>query len=73
MLDIFRFGFDFGAIEDKNSKWVRTYDTINEAMRDIKFLFFPILDTYLLPLFPERQTAHKELDRFMHLLDEVIQ
>ncbi|ORZ03932.1 cytochrome P450, partial [Syncephalastrum racemosum] len=67
------FGFDFGAIEDKNSKWVRTYDTINEAMRDLKFLFFPVLDTYLVSLFPERQKAHKELDRFMHLLDEIIE
>lgn len=67
------FGFDFKAVEDKNSNWVTTYNDINDALHDIKFAIFPSLDKEYLWLFPKRQRLHKRLDEFLRMIDGVIE
>ncbi|KAG2195573.1 hypothetical protein INT47_001320 [Mucor saturninus] len=66
------FGFDFNAIRDPNSEWVKTYEGISKAMEDPLFFIFPILDKDLLWMFPKRIQAHKEMERFLKMLDGVI-
>lgn len=66
------FGFDFKAISQKDNDWVNTYHTIIGGIWDPKFFLFPSLDTRLLWLFPKRQVLHKELNRFLIMLDKVI-
>ncbi|KAI7883813.1 cytochrome P450 [Mucor mucedo] len=66
------FGFNFNAIQDQHSPWVRTYDICNVGIRDPFFFVFPKFDKKYLWLFPKRKLIHDELDRFVHMLQEVI-
>lgn len=66
-------GFDFNAIRDKDNEWVNTYNSINVGVRDPFFSIFPTFDQELLWLFPKRKAIHKEMDRFLGMLDQVIQ
>jgi cytochrome P450 len=66
------FGFDFGAIKDRKSKWVVTYERINRGIKDMRYFVFPFLDKYFLWMLPERRAIHQLLDRFMEMIDGVI-
>ncbi|KAL9541602.1 hypothetical protein MBANPS3_009026 [Mucor bainieri] len=66
------FGFEFNAIKDDNSPWVMTYNTVNTAMQEALYFLFPSLDQSLLWLSPKRQAVHRELERFVDMLSEVI-
>ncbi|KAG2213089.1 hypothetical protein INT47_011238 [Mucor saturninus] len=48
------FDFEFNAIKEQNNEWMTRYTKINQGLRDPKFIFFPLLDTTLRWLFPER-------------------
>ncbi|KAI7883814.1 cytochrome P450 [Mucor mucedo] len=66
------FGFDFNAIKDPNSPWVRTYNICNEGFRNTFFFVFPVFDKKYLWMFPKRVYIHQEMDRFRHMLQDVI-
>jgi cytochrome P450 len=67
------FGFDFEAIKDRKSQWVLTYEQINIGISDKRYYLFPFLDKYFLWLQPERRAIHQQLDRFMEMVDGVIE
>ncbi|KAI8579671.1 hypothetical protein K450DRAFT_240961 [Umbelopsis ramanniana AG] len=67
------FGFEFNATNTPEGEWVTTYNDVADNVGDFKYLFFPILDTTLLGLFPERQKKHESLNRLNELFDRVIQ
>ncbi|KAI8342010.1 cytochrome P450 [Chlamydoabsidia padenii] len=67
------FGFDFDSILDENNKWVETYYHIKSGVNDPLFFFFPLLDQKFLWLFPERRRKHEALQRFLGMLDDVIE
>lgn len=67
-------GFEFNAIKNKDSPWVHTYNICNEGLRDPFFFLFPSFDQPpLLSLFPKRKEAHQEMDRFINMLQNVIE
>lgn len=65
-------GFDFNAIQNPNSPWVLTYDICNKGIRNPFFFIFPKFDREFLWMFPKRVFIHKEMDRFAHMLQEII-
>lgn len=65
-------GFDFNAIRDPNSPWVRTYDICNKGIRNPFFFIFPAFDKKYLWMFPKRVSIHQEMARFVHMLQDVI-
>lgn len=66
-------GFEFNAISDPDSGgWVKTYEEISRNLEDPLFFIFPILDKKLLWMFPKRLQAHKEMDRFLNMIDGII-
>lgn len=65
-------GFDFKAIREKDNDWVNTYNTVSKGMGDPFFFLLPIFDTKLLWLFPKRQAVHKEMSRFLKMMDQII-
>ncbi|KAG0181655.1 cytochrome P450-dit2 [Apophysomyces sp. BC1034] len=66
------FGFDFGALKDKNSPWVHVYNSIQHGMFEQPFFNFPILDQQLRWLFPKRKIIHDNVERFNKMLDNII-
>lgn len=52
---------------------MKTYNTVNSAILSPFFFLFPKLDSTYVWLFPKRALVHKELDRFLGMLDNVIQ
>lgn len=66
-------GFEFNAILDRDSAWVRTYNICNTGMRDIFFFFFPKLDQKYVWMFPERVKIHEEMDRFFEMINNMIE
>lgn len=66
-------GFEFNAICDPNNDWVKTYKKINKSIDDPLFFNFPKLDREYLWLFPKRVQAHKEMDRLLLMIDQVIE
>ncbi|KAI9029851.1 cytochrome P450 [Phycomyces nitens] len=66
------FDFDFHATDEPDNEWVQVYSRISHGLGKPLWLFFPILDRKLSWLFPERNKAHKSLDRFLEMLDNVI-
>jgi cytochrome P450 len=42
-------------------------------MQDPLFFFFPILETRFLHLFPKRKLIHNDCDRFLSLMDSMIE
>ncbi|KAI9345054.1 cytochrome P450 [Pilaira anomala] len=67
------FGFKFNAISDNGNEWVKTYNSINDGIRDPLFFLFPSLDTTFLWIFPERKRVHREWDKFSNMLSTIIQ
>ncbi|KAI8140957.1 cytochrome P450 [Fennellomyces sp. T-0311] len=66
------FGFDFGAIEDKNNTWVRRYHTILAATEIPFFVIFPIFERKFLDWFPQRKKVHQEVTIFLDMIQKVI-
>ncbi|KAI9345051.1 cytochrome P450 [Pilaira anomala] len=66
------FGFKFNAISDRNNEWVKTYNYVNDGIRDPIYFLFSSLDTTFLRFFPKRQMLHKEWDKFSVMLDNFI-
>lgn len=52
---------------------MRTYDICNAGLRDPVFFLLPKLDTDFLWMFPKRTQIHKEMDRFVNMLQKVIE
>jgi cholesterol 24(S)-hydroxylase len=71
--DAFSTDFDFNALEDRNSVWVHTYNTIYTALMDPTYFFFPILESHFMWLLPKRRHAHKELEKFRGMIIGVIE
>lgn len=69
---VYTIGFEFNAIKDDDSPWVHNYNTINAALQEPLYFLFPSLDQSLRWLSPKRQAVHRELDRFVNMLSEVI-
>lgn len=67
------FGFNFDAIQDRDSEWVVRYHRISHGLVSPIFFLLPIFDTKFRWMFPERQKIHDEMDRFTGMLDKVIQ
>lgn len=67
------FGFKFNAISDNGNEWVKTYNAINEGIRNPIFFLFPSLDTTFRWMFPERKRVHREWDKFSNMLNTIIQ
>ena len=65
--------FKFNATQDENSEWKTVYDNVIEDVRDLKFIFFPFLEQKLRFLFPARQAAFKRLDKFVGMLQHIIE
>ncbi|KAF7729532.1 cytochrome P450-dit2 [Apophysomyces ossiformis] len=66
------FDFEFNAIENPNNEWVALYHSVMRGHTDAMFNFFPILDRKFLWLFPKRQKIHRDLTRFLEMLDDMI-
>ncbi|ORY94215.1 cytochrome P450 [Syncephalastrum racemosum] len=67
------FGFNFNALRDKDNKWVTGYNSIKDGMIKPLFIMFPIFDTKLRWMFPERCKAHAHLTEFLAMLDQIIE
>ncbi|KAI9028827.1 cytochrome P450, partial [Phycomyces nitens] len=66
------FDFDFNAIEQPDSPWVSIYEKVDKALVHPFHAFFPKADQYLLWMMPDRKQAHKDLDVFLKMIDNVI-
>ncbi|KAI8085855.1 cytochrome P450 [Gilbertella persicaria] len=67
------FDFDFNALGDKNSQWVRYYDSVKDGMSHPFYIFFPAFDTKYLYLQKKRKEVHDNLDKFLQNLDKIIE
>ncbi|KAI8883865.1 cytochrome P450 [Backusella circina FSU 941] len=67
------FGFDFKAIKEGKSEWLLTYEKILKGFTDKLYFIFPFLDKHFLWMQPERRAIHQELDRFLEMIDGVIE
>ena len=65
-------GFDFNAVNDTNSEWVKRYTTVMSGALDPLYLMFPILDNLLLPFNAKRLYRYNELQKLLKMLDHVI-
>lgn len=43
------------------------------GMQDPLFFFFPVLESRFLHMFPKRQLIHDDCDRFLNLMDSMIE
>ncbi|KAI7883978.1 cytochrome P450 [Lichtheimia hyalospora FSU 10163] len=66
------YGFDFNAVNDTNSEWVKRYTTVMSGAFDPLYLMFPILDNLLLPFNARRMHQYDELQKLLKMLDHVI-
>lgn len=66
-------GFEINALKDPDNEWLRTYQSIINGMQDPLFFFFPILEARFLHMFPKRKLIHDDCDRFLKLMDEMIE
>ncbi|KAI8093091.1 cytochrome P-450 cyp509A1 [Halteromyces radiatus] len=67
------FGFNFSSLLDKNSEWKQIYDDVNRNVMDPMYALFPFLEQKFLWLFPKRQQAHKTLDKFLGMLNGIVE
>ncbi|ORY96302.1 cytochrome P450 [Syncephalastrum racemosum] len=72
VLGLSMFGFDFDALENEGSTWVKRYNNINRSLFDMKYIFFPFLDRYCLSMLPKRRAVHDELTQFLQFLESII-
>ena len=66
------FGFDFECVSVVDNKWLKGYDNIRDNFADLFFILFQIFDDELKWMFPHRVSAHKDLDRLLANIDNVI-
>ncbi|CAO3609845.1 unnamed protein product [Cunninghamella echinulata] len=67
------FDFDFNAVVDEKSEWKLVYDEVNSSLTNPLYIFFPILETKLLWLFPKRQKSHQTLVKWQNMLTSMIE
>lgn len=67
------FGFDFNALADPTNEWVTVYTDVKDAIMDPFFLVFPVFDTTLVKWFPKRAKHHKQMTKFLAMLDTIIE
>ncbi|CEG79632.1 hypothetical protein RMATCC62417_14075 [Rhizopus microsporus] len=67
------FGFDFNALSDKDSQWVRNYESIVQGMASPFFIAFPAFDTTYRHWFKKRLEVHNNLDMFLDNIDKMIE
>ncbi|KAG0788485.1 hypothetical protein G6F16_001452 [Rhizopus arrhizus] len=67
------FGFDFHAIEDKESKWVEYYESVMQGMASPFYIVFPSFDTKYVHWFSKREQLHDNLSKLMENMDEIIE
>ncbi|KAG1050119.1 hypothetical protein G6F43_007586 [Rhizopus delemar] len=67
------FGFDFHAIEDKESKWVEYYESVMQGMASPFYIVFPAFDTKYVHWFRKRRQLHDNLSKLMENMDEIIE
>lgn len=65
-------GFDFECVSVVDNKWLKGYDNIRDNFADLFFILFQIFDDELKWMFPRRVSAHKDLDRLLANIDNVI-
>lgn len=65
-------GFDFECVSVVDNKWLKGYDNIRDNFSDLFFILFQIFDDELKWMFPHRVSAHKDLDRLLANIDNVI-
>lgn len=65
-------GFDFECVSVVDNKWLKGYDNIRDNFADLFFILFQIFDDELRWMFPHRVSAHKDLDRLLANIDNVI-
>ncbi|OBZ91245.1 hypothetical protein A0J61_00715 [Choanephora cucurbitarum] len=66
-------GFEFNAISQKDSKWVKTYTVINSGLSNPIHFLFPFLDRYdSIWLSAKRRYLHHQMDLFLEMIDQVI-
>lgn len=65
-------GFDFECVSVVDNKWLKGYDNIRDNFADLFFILFQIFDDELKWMFPHRVSAHKDLDRLLANIDNVI-
>ncbi|OAD75052.1 CYP509 protein, partial [Phycomyces blakesleeanus NRRL 1555(-)] len=66
------FGFDFHAIDNPGNEWVRIYNNITRGLYRPLWFLVPILERKFLWMFPERQKVHQDLNKFLSMLDIII-
>lgn len=66
-------GFDFNALGDKDSQWVRNYESIMQGMASPFFIAFPAFDTTYRHWFKKRLEVHNNLDMFLDNIDKMIE
>ncbi|KAG2210476.1 hypothetical protein INT47_002418 [Mucor saturninus] len=67
------FGFDINALNDPSNEWLRTYENIIVGMQDPVYFFFPVLERHFLNFLPKRKLIHRDCDRFLKLMDDMIE
>jgi cytochrome P450 len=65
-------GFNFNAVAEKDNSWVSMYDIIQKALQEPFYFLLPAFDTKYRWMFPKRQEAHQQLDRFTEMLEQII-
>lgn len=73
MTYISHLGFDINSLGDSDNEWLQTYKNIIDGMQDPLFFFFPKLECQFLHLFPKRQLIHEDCDRFLKLINDMIE
>lgn len=66
-------GFDINALNDPSNEWLRTYENIIVGMQDPVYFFFPVLERHFLNFLPKRKLIHRDCDRFLKLMDDMIE
>ncbi|KAI8090035.1 cytochrome P450 [Halteromyces radiatus] len=67
------FGFDFGSLEDPNSVWTTTYETVRIGLRSPWTFMFPRLEWLFRRIIPARKRMADSVDKLNGLLLEMIQ
>ncbi|KAG2228009.1 hypothetical protein INT45_012033 [Circinella minor] len=67
----FAFDFNFKALEDKNSVWVKTYEMAFKGFMDIIPIAYPRLDWIYRKISKERRERYNAAFELMGLLDEI--
>ncbi|KAI8070957.1 cytochrome P450 [Gongronella butleri] len=67
------FGFDFGGLsKDENNPWTSRYKQFDKDVKHPFYALFPAFDDGYRWMFPGRQAAHNNFDKFEVMLHDVI-